>query len=376
MRVLIAFIVLAFMEASAFAQTEVETVRASYKNKEYKSIIKKYAGRTDELEAKVIYYVGMSYFMIEDDANALKYLDLAITKGPADYDMYFYKGQTLYYMKKFSDALVNINKAIQMLPEEPDFYLGKSKVFIALHNSDSALATLQVGLRYDTANVSLLNEASALCMEAEKFGDAIAYYEVLCRHTEVGSKEYLQALYNMGLAQLLSGEPTDAEFSFLQYLEINPKDGQVLAKMIQALYAQERYAECSEYRSVLYKLHNDEMLPDFMKFMFCFDQFVWKDKLIMAYEYFDEIDNGFITIKYRFFVTDQKGEIEYCIQTESSPAVRMTEGKYILAKEEGKDHFSYWFYIFNDDFDYTVLKQNVIKILNGDVDPDAATYGN
>ncbi len=378
MRAIATFICCFFLAFMAYAQTnvDVETIRAEYNNEEYKSIIKKYANSSEILEAKVIYYIGMSYFMLEDDENALKYLSSAIEKGPVDFDMYYYKGMTQYYMKRYGDALVNINKAIELLPDEPDFYFGKSKVYIDMGKTDSAIINLELAFEIDSSNIDVLDELGFQYSQIKNYVKAERVYKCLMQFEDKDSEGYKVAWYNVGLSQLLSHQGSKAEQTFKSYLIKFPEDYQVIAKLIQALYSQQKYAETLDYKKQLYALHKKNKLPEIMKEMYAFDQFFWNDKLIMSYEFFDEINEGLITIKYRFYVTDNNGNVEYYIQAESSSAVRMTNGKYILALIKNNNHYSYWSYIFDDDFDYSILKENLIQILNGDLKPDASTIRN
>jgi len=358
-----------------FAQTDsnLESMRESYKNGEYKSLINKYADKTKKLSAKEIYYVGMSYYMLEDDENALKFLSASIEKGPADFDMYYYRGMTLYYMKQYAEALPDINRAIDLLPDEMDFYLGKSKVYSALGKTDSAILTLETAFQIDSSNIQILDELAYLLSETKNYNRAIHINKCVLNNVSENSNEYKNALYNIGLFHLLLGQADKAEPYLISCLEKFPKYYDAIPKLIQSFYAQKKYSESESYKKSLYELHTKNVLPNSMEDMFCYDQFYWKDKLVMAYEYFEVLDNGFKTIKYRFFVTDGKGNIEYWVQSESSAAVRQSEGDYILAVEKNNNHFSYWSYKFSDLSDYDALKEQLLKILNEEIQPDAST---
>jgi len=358
---------------SAQTDSNLESIRESYKKEEYKSLISKYADKTKKLNAKEIYYVGMSYYMLEDDENALKYLSASIEKGPADFDMYYYRGMTLYYMKRYNEALPDINNAIDMLPDEMDFYLGKSKVYSALEKTDSAILTLETAFQIDSSNIQILDELAFLLSETKNYDRAIHINNCVLKNVSENSNEYKNALYNVGLFHLLLGQADKAEPYFISCVAKFPKYYDAIPKLIQCLYVQKKYTQSEPYKKQLYELHKKNALPKSMEEMFCFDQFYWKDKLVMAFEYFEVLDNGFKTIKYRFFVTDGSGNIEYWVQSESSAAVKLSEGDYILAVEKNNNHFSYWSYKFNDLSDYDALKVQVFKILNEEIQPDAST---
>jgi hypothetical protein len=106
--------------------------------------------------------------------------------------------------------------------------------------------------------------------------------------------------------------------------------------------------------------------------MFCYDQFIWKDKLIQVYERYQEGSED-IYNKHLFYVVNQDDKIEYRIQTEYS-AISLEQGgsKYLLCRTKGDTHSTYNIG-FNDNFEYDELKKSVIDILDEKVEPAASS---
>lgn len=156
---------------------------------------------------------------------------------------------------------------------------------------------------------------------------------------------------------------------------MKPTDYHTYAKLIQIYYHQKDYEKAKPYREKLYAAQKKGLLEGSLASMFCYDQFKWNDKLIQAYERFEEGSKR-IYIKHLFYVVNKNNEIDYQIQTEYSPISIEQEGpKYVLCEERGKVHASHNFG-FNDDFKYEDLKKSVIDILEGKRKPAASSRPN
>ncbi len=344
-----------------------------YSEKKYDEIISYMPKKDENLTAKALYYKGMSHYMKSEEKDALKYLDLAIEKGPVDYDMFYYKGMLFYYANKFKESLPYYDKAIALLPNEPDFYAGKGQSYYALGKKDSAIVYFEKASRLPNCKTRVLLLMGEIYQDQNKIEDALTAYKTAIGKLTPSDDTYRICLFNVGLLQQLTGKMPGAKETLEKYISAYPTDFRAMEKLIQVYYSLSEFDKALPYKEKLYVANKAKKLPGEMKDMFCFDQFVWNTKRIMAFELFNEFDNKYKTIKHQFYVTDNKGNIEYIIQSESSPAVRMSEGKYILAVVKDNNHYSYWSYKFNDDYDYKKLKEQVVRILNGDVQPDATT---
>ena len=108
--------------------------------------------------------------------------------------------------------------------------------------------------------------------------------------------------------------------------------------------------------------------------MFCFDQFDWDDKLILAYERF-AVKKGELYYKHIFYVTNDKGETEFTIQTENSPFSEELGGGgpiYVLGMDKDGTH-STFSYVFKEGFNYEDLKKTVILVLDEKIKAGASS---
>lgn len=368
-------IILTFCVSISFGQTAdlTEEFKELYKQKKYDDIIKYKPKKGEELPSKAVYYVAMSYYMKQQDDNALKYFDIAINNGPVDHDMYFYKGRTLYYKGKYQESLPYFDKAIEMLPDEPDFYGGKGEVFYALSQKDSALFYFAKAIKLPKCKNKIFLLAGELFQDNNDVPNALTTYEAALSNMDKSSNDYQSTLFNVGLMNQLTGNLKKAQDIFEQVLSSYPDDFHCMAKLIQTYFSLDQVEKAKPYRLKLYDAHKKKKLPDAMKDMFCFDQFIWKGKRIMVFENFDEPDK-FMFVKHHFYILNDKGDIEYRIDSESSLAIRMAtkDAKYVLCLVKNQSHFTYWQYVFNDDYDYKELKKAVIDILENKVKPGSS----
>lgn len=370
-------VILTLLVTYSYGQVDLtDKFKQLYSEGKYEEIIKYKPKKDENLTAKALYYIGMSHYMRSEDKEAMNYLDLAIEKGPVDYDMFYYKGMLYYYASKFKESLPYFDKAIALLPGEPDFHAGKGESYYAMGVKDSAIVYFEKASKLPNCKTRVFLLKGEIYQEQNNFENALNAFKTALVQLTPSDDTYQNCSFNLGLMQQLTGKLNDAKETFENHISAYPTDFHAMAKLIQVYYSLSEFDKAVPFKEKLYAAHKAKKLQEGMKDMFCFDQFEWNSKRIMAFELFNEFDNGFITIKYKFFVTDNKGNIEYTIQSESSSAVRMSEGKYILTVEKVNNHYSYWSYKFNDDFDYKILKEQLIKILNGDIKPDVSTIRN
>jgi tetratricopeptide (TPR) repeat protein len=376
MKKLFAIIALIFA-TSLFGQTDMTAnFKKLYNEKKYKEIIDFKVEKPDEIPAKALYYKAMAFYMTEQDDNALKYFDLAIEKGPVDYDMYYYKGKVLYYKGKYTESLPYFDKAIELLPKEPDFYAGKGYVYVELNQTDSAIHYFELASKLPKCDPSIFMKLGVLYQDVKKIEASLSAFKSALALITPSDVDYQLCLYNIGLSHQLLGNAELSKTAFEELHKQNPEDYKAIAKLIQAYYSLGEFDKTKPLKELLYNAYKSKKLPENMSDMYCFDQFKWNDKLVMVFELFNEFDSDVIYIKHKVYIMDSKNEIESVIQSESSVAVRQTKGKYIFAHIINNNRYVYWSYKFDDDYNYNEFKEQILNILNNKIEPDAIKIRN
>lgn len=370
---LLSLFIICLYGAFAIAQEPViDELKLLNDAEQYDKIIDQYAGKTKDYSAKELYYIGLAYYMKENDENCLKFMNASIKKDASDPAAHFTKGSTLYYMKKYEESIKSFQEAIALENTNATSYSGLGDSYYKLNKLKEALDAYTLACQQ--SNVGCRPYAMKALIHSDlndKETSLKAYYTVK-EKCEKGSDSYLNALFNIGLFEYEKENMEAAERSFLEHIELAPDDFHSYAKMAQVYYFQKEYKKAVPYKEKLYAAYKAGKLSGNLKNMFCFDQFKWKNKSIQVFERFAE-DPSDIYVKHIFYVIDEKGEIEFKIQTEYSPiSVELGGAKYLICKSMGDSHATYN-YGFNDDFNYDDLKKTVIKILNEEVKPTASS---
>ena len=367
-------ILLTLLVTWSYGQVDLaDNFKQLYKEKKYDEIIAYKPKQNENLTAKALYYKAMSHYMKSEDNDAMKYFDLAIEKGPVDYDMFYYKGMLLFYANKFNESLPYFDKAIALLPEEPDFYAGKGEAYYSMDNKDSAIVYFEKASKLPHCKPRVLLLMGEIYQQQNKIENSLAVYKTALRELTPGDDSYQNCSFNVGLSQQLIGVFPEAKETFEKHISFYPTDFLAMAKLIQVYYSLNEFDKALPYKQKLYAAHKEKKLPEQMKAMFCFDQFIWNGKRVMVFENFEEPD-AFMFVKHHFYVMGDNGKVDCRIDSESSVAIRMngSKNKYVLCMVKGESHFTYWQYVFNDNYKYPELKTAVLDILNAKVKPGAS----
>lgn len=373
MKKILALIIFGLTSLNVFSQNEITNqLKAAYEAEKYDQIITEHSEKVNEYPAKAIYYVAMAYYMKADDNKVLKLMDLSIKKDKTDPDAYFIRGMTFNYMGQFDKAIESFNKAIELDSSNTNYFSGLGDSYVSQENYDQALSA------YITATeksepidrpFTMIPQIYAELNQPEKALEA--FYKSKATISKE-SDSYINALYNIGLYEYLIKDYQKSEIAFKELIELAPNDFSSYAKLIQAYYGKKEYEKAKPLREKLYQAYDQGILKDNLKDMFCFDQFDWKDKLVLAYERF-AVEEGKLYYKHIFYVTNEKGETEFTIQTENSPiSVELGGAKYVLGMDKDGTHSTFR-YGFEENFNYDDLKKTVVLVLDEKIKAGASS---
>lgn len=367
---------LSFSCLAVFAQDKLSgELKAMIDNKEFDKIISQYASKTDHYSAKSLYYIGLAYYMKEDDQNCLKFMGMSIKKDANDPEPYYIRASTLNYMKEYEVALINIETAIMLKPDNCEYYSGLGDTYYGMGQRSDALDAYKKATQQTPQCERPFLMVPQLYSELNQKDSALKYYYVARSGLTKESPSYPNVLFNIGVIELGYKHYREAEMAFIEMIQIMPEDYHSYAKMVQVYYGTKQYASAKQYKDDLYNAHKKGLLTDDLKDMYCFDQFSWKDKQIQAFERFQEGPSKDIYMKHLFYVVDKHDNVEFRIQTEYSPvSVENGGAKYLLCMTKGNKHYTYHIG-FNDDFEYDDLKKSVIDVLEGKLKPVASSAG-
>ena len=373
MKKILSAIISGFLSLSAFCQNDIiNQLKSAYDSEKYEQIISEHSEKVNEYPAKAIYYIGMAYYMKADDINVLKLIDLSIEKDKTDPDAYFIKGMTLNFMGQFEKAIENFNKAIKLDSTNTNYFSGLGDSYVSQEKYEKAFSSYITATEKSDPIDRPFTMIPQIYAELNQPDKALeAFYKSKATISKK-SDSYVTTLYNIGLYELLNYDYVKSEIAFIELIELAPNDFHSYAKLIQVFYGKREYEKAKPLREKLYKAYEQGILKDDLKEMFCFDQFNWNDKLIQVFERF-AIEEGELYYKHLFYVVNDKGEIEYRIQTENSPiSVELGGLKYVLGMDKDGTHSTFR-YGFDEDFKYDDLKKIVILVLEERIDAGASS---
>lgn len=373
MRKILTTVILTICSLTIFAQDKItDELKTLIDNNQYDKVIEQYASNSKMYSAKSIYYIGLAYYMKEDDKNCLRFMNLSIAKDSKDPEVYYIKASTLNFMKEYEKAVENFQIAINLKSDNGETYSGLGDAYYNLKKYDLALDAYKKATEQKKAPDRAYARIGQIYSELNQKDKALEAYYVAKEKISKESDSYKNALFNIGTFEYLKGNYDKAEPMFLQLVEIDSTDYFNYPKLIQIYFHRKDYNAANRYKSVLYAAHKKGQLKDNLKDMFCFDQFKWNDKLIKAFERYED-NSTEIYEKHRFYIVNQNDEIDFKIQTENSPiSVEQGGGKYLLCMTKNGSHSTFSIG-FNDNFKYDDLKNSVIDILEGKIKPTATT---
>lgn len=361
---------------NVFAQDELtKELKSLIDQKQFDKIISEHASKTDNYSAKALYYVGLAYYMKEDDQNCIRFMDMSIRKDANDPEAHFIKASTLNYMKKYDEAVKYFHVAITLRPNDCEYYTGLGDAYYNLGKRDDALTAYLIATRQTPQCERPFIMVPQLYSELNQKDSALKYYYIARSGLTKESPSYPNVLFNIGVIELGYEHYREAEMAFIEMVQIMPEDYHSYAKLVQVYYGTKQYASAKQYKDELYSAYQKGLLTGNLKDMYCFDQFSWKDKQIQAFERFQEGPSTDIYMKHLFYVVDKHDNIAFRIQTEYSPvSVENGGAKYLLCMTKGNKHYTYHIG-FNDNFEYDDLKKSVIDVLEGKLKPVASSAG-
>ncbi len=344
-------------------------IEKAYEEEKYDLIISEHSDKVNEYPAKAIYYVAMAYYMKANDNKVLELMDLSIQKDKTNPDSYFIKGMTFNFMGQFDKAINSFKKAIELDSTNSNYFTGLGDSYFSQKKYNEALTAYKTATEKNEPIDRPFTMIPQIYAELNQSEKAL---EAFYKSKETISKEsdsYINALYNIGLYELLNKNYSKSEIAYKELIELAPTDYDSYAKLIQVYYGKKEYEKAEPFKNKLYQAYEQGMLKDNLKNMFCFDQFDWNGRLIFAYERFAEKE-GELYYKHIFYIPNEKGETKFTIQTENSPvSVEMGGPKYAVGMDKNGTHTTFVF--IDENFKYDDLKKIVLRVLDEQIKPSA-----
>lgn len=175
--------------------------------------------RQDDKLAEGYFLKGYVYKDVGDTANAKSSFQTALEVNPEYYQAYMELG-SLNAFEGDPIALEYFNSALDLRPKSAEAFYHKGMFLQAGNRMDRARDTYKQLLQADPNNVlAFYNLGYLYLTEYLEFDTAVAYFDSAI----VAKPDYLEAIYNRGLAYEEMELYGKAETSYRQALELNPQ---------------------------------------------------------------------------------------------------------------------------------------------------------
>ena len=366
-------LVLGLFSFISFAQEDITSqLKKAYAQEQYDAIIAQHSEKVNDYPAKAIYYVAMAYYMKANDTKVLELMDLSLKKDKTDPDAYFIKGMTFNFMGQSEKAVEAITHAISLDDTNTHYYSGLGDALVAKQQYNKALEAFIEATEKENPSDRAFAMIPQIYTELNQPEKALEAFYRSKENVDKASQSYSNALYNIGVYEYLNEDYNKSEVALVELIKIAPEGFQSYAKLIQAYYGKKEYDKAKPLKEQLYAAYHKGILKGNLSKMFCYDQFKWKKRVVLAFERF-AVKEGELYYKHVFYVTNDEGVAEFTIQTENSPiSVELGGPKYVVGMDKDGAHYTFQ-YGFEEDFKYEDLKEVVLQILDEKIKPGASS---
>lgn len=162
---------------------------------------------------------GLNKAKIGDLRGAIVDFDKCITKFYKNHNAYFYKAKAYMELNEPANALSALNLAIQHNPNQPMYYYYRGKLYADNNNTGNAFADFDKAVSLNANFVDALNYRGVMYEIMGKHNEAIADYKAAITL----KPDYATAYYNKGTSEASLELFKDAIASFTKCIELDPQ---------------------------------------------------------------------------------------------------------------------------------------------------------
>jgi len=348
----------------SYAQDPTEQICTLYESGDYKMVTSTYGDQIDGLSYKALFHVGLSYYKLGKDEMAIAIMDKCISMDSKDSGPLYIKGKSLNFMRQFDKAAKVFNKAISIEGGNGSYYAGLGDAYMSMNQLDKALEAYQAATRHDDCPERPFQKIPLILSASGKTQPALEAYYVAKEHVDRDAESYTNILYKIGLHESMNQDYFEARIALEELIDIDPSYYRAYPVLIQTNIGLRKFDAVAPLKDQLYAAYEKGLLKYSMRDKFCFDQFVWEDKLVVkAYERFESgKDNSYFK---HIYEVQENSIPAYSVQTKHIPKASKP---YILQKSVGDESFTYAA-TFDRKYRYDELKAAVINVITDKAQP-------
>jgi len=348
----------------SLAQDATEEICTLYEAGDYSEVTSTYGDQAEKLTYKGLFHLGLAYYKQGKDKKAVEIMDKCISMDSKDSGPFYIKGKALNFMRQFGKAAKSFDKAIAIEDSNGSYYAGLGDSYMSMNQLDKALEAYQSATRQDDCPERPYQKIPLILSATGKIKPALEAYYVAKDRVDRDTETYLNILYKIGMHESMNQDYFEAKIALEELVDLDPSFYRAYPVLIQTNIGLRKFDAVIPLKEHLYSAYEKGLLKYSMREKFCFDQFVWENKLVVkAYERFESEKN---TTYFKHIYEVQENSIPaYSVQTKHVPKAAKP---YILQKSVGSEEFTYST-SFDRKYTYADLKSAVINVIADKAQP-------
>lgn len=317
-------------------------------------------GKAAPRDARKQQRAGRAHFYLDEDIQAVAAIERAQALEPKNARHAFWLG-AVWLNTDVDKSLAAFERALALDRDDADVWFGLGRARDRKKDLPAALTAFLKAVELDPEYTEAHYRAGKALHRSERNAEAIVHY----RKALALDATHVDAGNDLGLLEYLAGRFEGAREVWLAIEPHAPDDLELRARIVQALFALERYAEAEPWREKVRRMHATSKDEGTRKLReYCFDQFAVDDLRVVALEQFDRSEDALY--RYVFRVSRDGTEI-LRVNLEPTPVAKelgLLGGGFFLGANDDEGHVTFqkrW----NAEPPYPELKAAVIDAIHG-----------
>lgn len=339
-----------------------------YQAELYQDILDKYLPQQRNLSAEELSYVSLAYSHLGDYEKALYYADLAVKKNSKFGRAYYAKAFVYNISEENTQALDNMKKAIELSPANSEFYTALGDIYFTQENYNDALENFRKAVKQKKVCEKAYYMIGATHANMNNIKNALDTFYVAKSRIVKDKELYVTVLYNIAKLEYDSENYMKAHSAYSELVEYFPDDYYSHEKIVECCNSVGDFSHSDASRAKLQDAYKKEQLKNTpLSDKFCIGNFTIEDKEIVGYERYEE-PAGKPFVKYIYYVTNDKGNVESTIKLEYIPSLKgEIKGSYKPVMEKDGSRYTYAM-LFDESVKYSTLQPYIADIVSGEVE--------
>ncbi|MFL5752245.1 MAG: tetratricopeptide repeat protein [Bacteroidia bacterium] len=307
-----------------------QSIDSLYKQKRYSDAIR-LEKKAASFNPEQLYYLGFSFFQMENDEKAVNYYNKAIAKGLDEAYIYFYKGLALRYAKKNEEALAAFDEALKLEPDNQEYMSEKALVYYYGQQYDKAMEIFQIARNLpNTFYAPHYMVPHILNIKGDYAGALKGFYSAV-KIIDEGSQYFVSTLLDIGrLEYTVNKNYSLSAQAYKKAIELEPVNYEIYPKLMKTYNASGEFDKADTLFRMMKTAYERKELPeDFMKYGNApVAEWEWRGQNISVYKYFKEPAEAIDQMYKAYLLNKDADKVERTFVTE----------KTIKLEENGAEH--------------------------------------